>query len=55
MLERCRETIVVAMIAVLLGFAVYTALGLALTFKIAVEAPQKFKSALRGSTFASRH
>jgi hypothetical protein len=39
--QRVRETIVVALIALFVGLAVYTALGIAWTFKIAVETPQK--------------
>ena len=39
--QRVRETIVVGLIALFVGFAVYTALGLAWTFKMAVETPQK--------------
>jgi hypothetical protein len=40
-LQRVRETLVVGVLALLLGFAVYAALGLAWTFKVAVEAPQR--------------
>ena len=36
-----REKIVVGLIAIFVGFAVYTALGLAWTFKMAVETPQR--------------
>ena len=39
--QRAREQVVVGIIAVFVGFAVYTALGLAWSFKIAVETPQK--------------
>ena len=39
--QRVRETLVVGLIALFVGFAVYTALGLAWTFKIAVETPQR--------------
>ena len=39
--ERVRERLVVAVIAILVGFAVYTALGLAWSFKIAVEVPSR--------------
>ncbi|HVU31080.1 MAG TPA: hypothetical protein VHE36_11840 [Sphingomicrobium sp.] len=40
-LQKVREKIVVGLIAVLVGVAVYTALGLAWSFKIAVETPQR--------------
>ena len=39
--QRVREKLVVGLIALFVGSAVYTALGLAWTFKIAVETPQK--------------
>jgi hypothetical protein len=39
--QRIREKLVVGLIALFVGFAVYTALGLAWTFKIAVETPQR--------------
>jgi hypothetical protein len=39
--QRVREKLVVGLIALFVGLAVYTALGLAWTFKIAVETPQK--------------
>ena len=39
--QRAREKLVVGLIAILVGFAVYTALGLAWSFKVAVEAPQR--------------
>ena len=39
--QRVRETVVVGLIALFVGLAVYTALGLAWTFKIAVETPQR--------------
>lgn len=39
--QRAREQVVVGIIAIFVGFAVYTALGLAWSFKIAVETPQK--------------
>jgi len=39
--QRVREAIVVGLIALFVGLAVYTALGIAWTFKIAVETPQK--------------
>jgi ABC-type antimicrobial peptide transport system permease subunit len=39
--QRVREKLIVGLIAILVGFAVYTALGLAWSFKIAVEAPQR--------------
>ena len=40
-LQRIRETFVVGMIAIFVGLAVYTALGLAWSFKFAVETPQR--------------
>ena len=40
-LQQCREQAVVGMIAVCVGLTVYTALGLAWSFKIAVETPGK--------------
>ena len=40
-LQRIREKLVVGLIAILVGLAVYTALGLAWSFKVAVEAPQR--------------
>jgi len=39
--QRVREAIIVGLIAMLVGLAVYTALGLAWTFKMAVETPQR--------------
>jgi|KBSMisStaDraftv2_1062788.scaffolds.fasta_scaffold101195_4 hypothetical protein len=39
--QRVREKLVVGLIALFVGFAVYTALGLAWTFKIAVETPHR--------------
>ncbi|MFL6736734.1 MAG: hypothetical protein ACJ8F4_06705 [Sphingomonas sp.] len=39
--QRVREKLVVGLIAILVGLAVYTALGLAWSFKIAVETPQR--------------
>jgi hypothetical protein len=39
--QRVREKFVVGMIAILVGLAVYTALGLAWSFKLAVETPQR--------------
>jgi len=39
--ERVREQLVIGIIAILVSLAVYTALGLAWSFKIAVEAPQR--------------
>jgi hypothetical protein len=40
-LEQVREKLVVALIAILVGLAVYAALGLAWSFKMAVETPQR--------------
>ena len=39
--ERMREKVLVGLISLFVGFAVYTALGLAWTFKMAVETPQR--------------
>jgi hypothetical protein len=39
--QRAREQLVVGVIAILVALAVYTALGLAWSFKIAVETPQR--------------
>ncbi|HLO19030.1 MAG TPA: hypothetical protein VK192_00870 [Sphingomicrobium sp.] len=39
--QRVREKLVVGLIAIFVGLAVYTALGLAWSFKVAVEAPQR--------------
>ena len=39
--DRVREQIVVGLIALFVGFAAYTLLGLAWTFKAAVETSQK--------------
>lgn len=39
--QRAREKLVVGVIAILVGFTVYTALGLAWSFKLAVETPQR--------------
>jgi hypothetical protein len=39
--QRVRETLVVGLIAILVGLTVYTALGLAWSFKLAVEAPKR--------------
>jgi hypothetical protein len=42
-LNRFRETLVVGLIAILIGLTVYTLLGLAWTFKTTVEASQKLR------------
>jgi hypothetical protein len=39
--QRAREKLVVWVIAIFVGLAVYTALGLAWSFKMAVETPQR--------------
>jgi hypothetical protein len=39
--QRVREKFVLGIIAILVGMAVYTALGLAWSFKLAVETPQR--------------
>ena len=39
--QRAREQLVVGVIAIFVALAVYTALGLAWSFKIAVETPQR--------------
>jgi hypothetical protein len=41
--QRGREAVVVGIIAILIGTAVYAALGVAWTFKAAVEASQKLR------------
>lgn len=41
-----RETIAIAMIALLIGMAVYSLLGLAWTFKAAVEATEKIRRSI---------
>jgi hypothetical protein len=41
LIERVREKLVIGVIAIFIGFTVYTMLGLAWSFKLAVEAPQK--------------
>jgi uncharacterized membrane protein YhhN len=41
LVQRMRETFVVGLIAILVALTVYTALGLAWSFKLAVEAPQR--------------
>ena len=48
-LEKVRETLVVGMIAVLMGLAVYTILGLAWTFKATYEAAEKLIHVVRPS------
>jgi ABC-type antimicrobial peptide transport system permease subunit len=40
-LERVREKLIVALAGILVGFAVYAALGFAWSFKMAVETPQR--------------
>ena len=45
-LKSMRETVVVGMIALFLGFAVYTLLALAWTFKASVEAAEKLRHSL---------
>jgi len=42
-LERIREKIVIGLIALIASLAIYTALGLAWTIKLAAEAPQKLR------------
>jgi hypothetical protein len=39
--KRVREQVIIGLIALVVAFAVYTALGLAWSVKIAVEAPQR--------------
>jgi hypothetical protein len=41
--RKFRETVTIALIALLVGMAVYSLLGLAWTFKSAVEVSQKIK------------
>ena len=45
-LGRLREALTVAVIALFVGLAVYTFLGLAWTFKTTVEAPAKIRHSL---------
>ena len=47
--QRVREAVVVGIIAILIGTAVYAALGFAWTFKAAVEASQKLRHPFGGS------
>jgi hypothetical protein len=49
LLDRTRETLVVGLAAMLIGVAVYTALGLAWTVKIAVESSQKLRHPFDGT------
>jgi hypothetical protein len=42
-LRKIRESIAIALIALLIGIAVYSLLGLAWTFKTAVEATEKLR------------
>jgi hypothetical protein len=44
--RRIRESIAIALIALLIAMAVYSLLGLAWTFKTAVEATEKLKRAV---------
>jgi hypothetical protein len=46
--ERIREAVVVGIIALLIGAAVYTILGFAWTFKTAVETSQKLRHPFAG-------
>ena len=46
-LERIREAVIVGIIAILMGIAVYACIGFAWTFKIAVETAQKFRPPVR--------
>lgn len=48
LLQRAREAVVVSIIAILIGTAVYAALGFAWTFKVAVEATQKLRHPFAG-------
>ena len=42
-IDRIREFLVVALLALFIGFAVYTALGFAWSVKVAVEGSQKLR------------
>lgn len=42
--SRVREKLTAAVVVILVAFAVYTALGLAWSFKVAVEAPQRLRT-----------
>ena len=48
-INRLREAIVVGLIAIMIGMTVYTLIGLAWTFKTAVETPQRLKQPFSGS------
>jgi len=43
LLDRMREAVVVGIIAIFIGLAVYAAIGFAWSFKTAVEASQKLR------------
>jgi hypothetical protein len=45
-IRKIREAITLALIVIFVGFAVYSILGLAWTFKTAVEATEKFKRSI---------
>jgi hypothetical protein len=45
-LEKFRETVTIVLIALFVGMAVYSLLGLAWTFKSAVEVSQKIKRSI---------
>lgn len=49
MLDQTRETLVVGFLALLIGAAVYTALGFAWTVKIAVESSHKLRHPFDGT------
>ena len=45
-IREVREAVTIALMALLIGFAVYSLLGLAWTFKAAVEATEKLRRAI---------
>jgi hypothetical protein len=48
--ERIREALLVGILAILIGAAVYSALGIAWTFKIAVESSHKLRHPFGGNS-----
>jgi len=49
LLDQTRETLVIGLLALLIGAAVYTALGFAWTVKIAVESSHKLRHPFDGT------
>jgi len=48
--ERIREAVVIGILAILIGAAVYSALGFAWTFKIVVESSHKLRHTFGGNS-----